>query len=160
MKPGTKLCSNCRKTIFKDLKEDSDDIENCSIEDKIESFTVDESSVQKVEVLSKLNKSLTGIDCSPIQLHGLTGHRKKSYGKRKFETFQENVRDKFEKVLETEIPIEKCEIEKIIKEKSDDMDKLVELMQTNIKCSSRSKQIQLLTIPAALSWPRKNPRHL
>lgn len=40
-------------------------------------------------------------------------------------------------------------------QKSEDLDKLVDIIKNELSCASRNKQIQMLTIPASLMWSRR-----
>lgn len=157
LKPGEKLCCRCRQIIYsRNADQQRDVADSCIQSEDDETLTLEEKfSLERAEVVEKLNTSLTEAGCSPLKLHGLHSHSKIAYGKRKMIHLQENVRDKINKVLQVEIPSSEKEVEMVIKEKACDMDKLVEVMKTSIQSASRKKQIQMLTIPASLSWPQR-----
>lgn len=156
VKPGEKLCPKCRELIYK-----SDEYLVSNIEEEYNYTGQADSGLRieekhnREEAIEKLNVSLNEMECSPLKLHGLGETSKRSYGKRKLEKLQKNIEDNFRKVLNVEVSPTVNETEKIVSEKAADLDKLVEVMKENIKCAPRNKQIQMLTIPAALSWPRK-----
>ena len=158
IKPGEKLCPKCRELIYKSDEHLVSNITvECNYTEEEDSVlrTEEECSLQREEAIEKLNVSLNEMDCSPLKLHGLGETSKRSYGKRKIENLQKNIEDSFKKVLNVEVSPTVNEAEKILSEKAADLDKLVNVMKENIKCAPRNKQIQILTIPSALSWPRK-----
>lgn len=81
--PGHLLCSNCRKTLSgeNEVKEDEQNSESCEDTDFEKNF--DLTLASRLIEKDKMNKSLVGIDVSPIKLQSVSTHSKKSYAKRK-----------------------------------------------------------------------------
>ena len=106
-----------------------------------------------------LDVSLEVMDLSPIKLHGVASHSKVVLGKRKLEQFREKMKDQ-ETTLQKKVaqvidvmpedltPSESSQPEnyKEMKEKADNLDRLVDLMKNKIKISNRRQKIQILTI--------------
>ena len=157
IKPGQKLCAFCRNELFKvkELDEVTDDSnDECKY---VETKDVGSElyQLQKSTALDELNSSFHDIGCSPMKLHALGEHSKSSYGKEKLQRVNEKVKSKIESVLEVKLPEEKNDLEKTVLQKSEDMDKLVDIIKKEMIGASRNKQIQMLTIPASLMWSRK-----
>ena len=154
VKPGQKLCSSCRNILLK-IQEESESSDE-SETDEVESSDIGQvSELDKNEAIAQLNASFTHVGCSPLKLHALSEHSKKSYGKEKLEKFEENVKKKIEKALKVEFPAEENQSLKTVEQKPSDMDKLVEIMKKELLLTSKKKEIQILKIPASLMWTRK-----
>lgn len=175
IKPGQNLCSSCKNLLLKseESKAASNDEKEClSQDDSDEKEVLGHDSddigltseeffeLVKKETLNLLNASFTEAGSSPLKLHVLSEHSKKHYGKRKLEQLQENVKQKIEKVLEVELPMDESESEETIQQKAADMDKLTEIMKKQLQLTSK-KKIQILSIPASLMWTKKeNERNI
>ena len=62
LKPGEKLCNNCRKILYcTDVNEIID----------TESYVPQEETVENANVIEQLNNSLTEVGCSSLKLHSL-----------------------------------------------------------------------------------------
>lgn len=156
VKPGQKLCAFCRKKLLKAKQTDvvideSDDF----LKDQYGEYEDELHQETRKTVIDELNSSFHEIGCSPIKLHGLSEHSKTSYGKEKLLRVHEIVKTKIENVIEVNLPEEKNYFEKSVLQKSEDMDKLVDIIKNEIRGASRNKKIQMLTIPASLMWSRK-----
>jgi hypothetical protein len=167
--PGKKICPSCRKELSKKLQESNE--ENQQIADKSDSETGNESDTETMSLGSHeemlrhdLDVSLEVMDLSPIKLHSVASHSKVVLGKRKLEQFREKMKDQ-ETTLQKKVaqvidvmpedltPSESSQPEnyKEMKEKADNLDRLVDLMKNKIKISNRRQKIQILTIAPA-SW--------
>lgn len=157
IKPGQKLCSSCRNLLLKseESKAASYDEKEClSQDDSDEKEVLSHASddiglpseeffeLEKKETLNLLNASFTEAGSSPLKLHALSEHSKKHYGKRKLEQLKENVKQKIEKVLEVELPMEESESEETIQQKAADMDKLTEIMKKQLQLTSKKKKFK------------------
>lgn len=89
-----------------------------------------------------------------MKLHAL-GNSKSSYGKEKLQRVHESVKRKIETVLEVDLPEDKDNLEESVIQKSKDLDKLINIIKDEFDDASRNKQIQMLTIPAALMWSKR-----
>ena len=82
--------------------------------------------------------------------------------KKKLEKFQEEVKNKLGKALNVELPSDQnktsCSVNCEVKQKAADMDKLIKLISEKLRISNRTKQIEILTLPASLEWSRKKIR--
>eukprot|EP00795_Rhopilema_esculentum_P017865 gene17865-biopygen566 len=159
--PGKKLCPTCRRkpTMIRnndsydnDYHDDNDDTEDVSFQ-----------SFERLDGREKLNRSLDLLDVSPIKVHSIPAHSRPSYGKRKFseaasrlDTHGKEIKEQIAKAIC--IPLSELsesqkyqnELEEQ-EEKAKDLDKLLELMKYKMKVSTRSEQIQILTL-APPSW--------
>lgn len=111
-----------------------------------------------------LNTSLKEVYLSPIKLHGGASHSKVTLGKRKLQQFRETMKDQ-EGTLQRQVakiidvmPEDLTQSEnnprqnyKEMKEKADDLDRLVTFIKEKIVISNRRQKIQVLTIAPA-SW--------
>ena len=97
-----------------------------------------------------MNSNLNELELTPFKVHAVPVHMKAAHGKRK-------VNNEVSKRLATILNVEQSEIEskdnsievdveKEIREKADDLDKLTELMKEKLKFSNRREKIQVLTL--------------
>lgn len=158
MKPGQKLCAFCRNKILKVKQIDKNVESSLNMHDEEVDevgLTPDELLLQKRNAIDELNSSFHEIGCSPMKLHALGKHSRSSYGKKKLKSVHENVKRKIQTVLETDLPEEKYDLERSVINKSNDLDKLVNIIKSELSSKSTNKQIQMLTIPASLMWSRR-----
>jgi hypothetical protein len=158
VKPGQKLCAFCRNKILKVKQIDKNVESSLNMHDEEVDevgLTPDELLLQKRNAIDELNSSFHEIGCSPMKLHALGKHSRSSYGKKKLKSVHENVKRKIQTVLETDLPEEKYDLERSVINKSNDLDKLVNIIKSELSSKSTNKQIQMLTIPASLMWSRR-----
>lgn len=158
IKPGQKLCASCRNhDLGQHVHEYSDNENDREDENSDPSPEPYREGTEQGDYISGLNSSLSGIGASPLKLHGLNRHSRVSYAKNKLEDVNTNLHNKFEKALGIQISGQGDEESPlcVIQKKANDMDKLVGIIKDELKISSKSKKKQLLTIPAALAWTRK-----
>ncbi|GBN56232.1 hypothetical protein AVEN_160013-1 [Araneus ventricosus] len=152
VKPGQNLCASCRNKLLKIKQIDESNVQNSlntEDEDHDVEFTPAELS-QKRNVIAELNSSFHEIGCTPMKLHALGEHSRSFYGKVKLQRVHETVKEKIQNVLEVDLPEEKNDMEKSVIKKSEDLDKLVDIIKNELSGTSRRKQIPMLTIPASL----------
>ena len=153
--PGTKLCTACRLTIQKRLKDEEQkelnengDEENCDEDDECERTVV-------LDERERLNRTLNEMEISPLKLHSLPQHSRHIEGKRKLT----QVKNKFENSVATVLSIDQGTLHESksddlapdLHQKANDLDKLMSLIKEKMTVSNREKKVQMLTL-IPLSW--------
>lgn len=144
VKPGSKLCTSCRKIL---READQEPVDSESQEEDVE-FT---PAVERVE---KLNASIANLtDVSPLKPSQIGTQDKISYGKRKWHEIKEVTREGIAECLHVEPEaIAECSKESNIRSYApDDMEHLVASLKEKLKISNRQQQISLLTLTPK-SW--------
>ena len=159
--PGKKLCPTCRRKLT--MIRNNDSYDNDYHDDNDDTEDVSFQSFERLDGREKLNRSLDLLDVSPIKVHSIPAHSRPSYGKRKFseaasrlDTHGKEIKEQIAKAIC--IPLSELsesqkyqnELEEQ-EEKAKDLDKLLELMKGKMKVSTKSEQIQILTL-APPSW--------
>lgn len=105
-----------------------------------------------------LNISLKSMDISPVALHGVAPHSRVHSAKRKLEqvigTLKSDLSTVYKVDAEELTVSESVHIEKEIKEKALELDRLHDLMKEKLKKASTPDQIQIMTL-APDSWSRE-----
>lgn len=162
IKPGQKLCIKCR-ILCTDMTERACskrallDSPQKSCVDSTESVT----ELTRNEDRTCLNTSLTNLGCTPIKLHSLSSHSKRSYMKRKMSQMKGSMKVKMSSVIGLEEQEVQClsstdseqDEAEALQKKASDMDDIVESINRKIPEVSNQHKVQLLTI-VPLSWSR------
>jgi hypothetical protein len=147
IKPGQKICSTCRNFCEEKTKitENESDDELMTELNSLESRNVS---------LSQTNAALDDLGLTPIKLHTLSSHSKRSYYKRKVENVTKEVREKISKALDYNIEFSEDEEEdRNVVKKAKDFDKMISLLKEKTLSVGRSQKIQILTL-APESWSK------
>lgn len=150
VKPGQKLCPQCRNFCEKKVK-----IDESSESDNDDPTVVLDDAVSRQQSIEDTNKSLDNLGCSPLKLHAISSHSKGSYGKRKLASVQAVLKQKVTRALD--YPIESFDSDKegqVLSQKAKDFDVMISLIKEKIVSVGRSKQIQILTL-APPSWSKE-----
>ena len=161
VKPGLKVCINCRKELFARLNE----AEKREEEQLLSSDTDDEAALQRFQreqAVSSANKALRNVSCdiSPINMHSVSWERKRSREstvkrkmfqvKNKLDTVKKRVTTNLAESFDLEP--DAIELHSDDKEKSQNLDEIINMVKEKLESteSYRSK-LQLLTISPP-SW--------
>ena len=173
--PGKKICPTCRKELTRKLEAATNKKDEfCRVES--DSQTDNESDEETMSCVDRekmtvsasvrhdLDTSFEDVDLSPIKLHGVPSHSKVNLGKRKLQQFRDKLKEqettaqkRVAKVIgvipENLDPSESSQPDNYdeLKEKADNLDRLVDLMKSKMQSCKRKQKIQILTI-APSSW--------
>ena len=156
--PGMKFCLNCLIKYNKLYTKQQIDV----TQETILSESTEKSS--EVEYLAspaaRVNTSLTSLSVSPINLHSVPSTSRASTAKRKYDDFVGKFTSEFSQAYGIEEDeLVTSEDKEILgkyddpRSKSDELDRLHELMKDKLKGSSFSEKIQILTLIPD-SWSR------
>ena len=166
--PGKKICPTCRKELaikLQAVNEKNEEIQESDSQMEKESDTETMSSGSHEEMMRHdVDTSLKEMDLSPIKLHGVAVHSRITLGKRKLQQIQDKMKDqetvlrkRIAKIIDV-VPEDLKSTDntqpqnyKEMKDKADDLHRLVDLMKRKIRTSNRRQKIQILTI-APPSW--------
>ena len=162
--PGHKMCPTCHAELSRRLKDFDEEPDEMEMQEACESDAELECDLSKELVRESLDSSLVDMDVSPMKLHAVASHSKVSYGKRKLKQVQAKLKEQEEslqkKVAEViDVMPEDLDVKekdqhqniKVIQQKAEDLDVLVQLMKDKLKVSNRQRKIQILTM-APRSW--------
>lgn len=154
--PGKKMCTNCRTVCDAQVKSST-----TSLASPLKLGACEEDLpkvVNRSEAHTCLNESLTQLGCSPIKLHSLPAHSRKSYMKRKMSQLQGTTKIKMAYALglnesqfndSSDNEVKSKELMK----KANDMDDIIRSIQQKLPIVNNRQKIQLLTIIPE-SWSR------
>ena len=138
--------------------------EETEMQEACESDAELECDLSRELARESLDSSLVDMDVSPMKLHAVASHSKVSYGKRKLKQVQAKLKEQEaslqKKVAEViDVMPEDVDVKdkdqhqniKVIQQKAEDLDVLVQLMKDKLNVSNRQRKIQILTI-APRSW--------
>ena len=139
--PGQKLCPSCRSRIA-----------NMSVpneDEQVESDFDEDLDASKEENRSILTDCFTSIGLSPLKTHALPPSSRRSLGKRKISALISEVSDKVAVALD--VPIQNLETKQnesdtLIKQKADQLDRLMYLLKEKLKTTDYRSKVQMLTL--------------
>ena len=169
--PGKKICPARRKELTSRLEaasnkrdEQCGDEPDSHTEKESDEETMSYGSGEETTLRHDLDTSFEEVDLSPIKLHSVPSHSKVTLGKHKLQQFHDKL-NKLETTVQKRVakvsgvlpenlePSESSQPDNYneIKEKADNLDRLVDLMKNKMQSSNRKQKILILTI-APSSW--------
>ena len=172
--PGKKICPTCRKELTRKLEAATDkknelfevepDSQTGNESDEETMSSVDREEMTVSSVRHDLDTSFEKVDLSPIKLHSVPSHSKVTLGKRKLQQFRDKLKEQETTAKKRVAKVIGVTPENLdasessqpdnysqLKEKADNLDRLVDLMKSKMQSCNRKKKIQILTI-APSSW--------
>ena len=155
--PGYKICPSCRMKLKGQIGRYEAEGDLSGIDEEESSFDdAFEHDMSASSSKDSINISLGELDVSPLKLHSIPPHSKVIQGKRKLKqataAFSSKVASALQlqssDLLEEKEPTKTSET---LKQDSNDLKHLVNLMKEKVKASTRRRKIQILTLTPE-SW--------